>query len=102
MEILKPSLTELTTKYYVRNSLKEVRKFKDKYITIFVNIFLFLLFIILVGGLLYYKYKGKLSPQEKAIKNREKKLYIFQKLHQISYEKQKESQQLITNLPLVN
>ena len=80
MEILKPSLTEITTKYYVRNSLKDVRNFKDKYITIFVNIFLFLLFIILVGGLLYYKYKGKLSPQEKAIKEREKKIISFSKI----------------------
>ena len=101
MEFTKPSLTEFTTKYYIRNSLREVRQFKDKYITIFVNIFLFLVLISLIGGLLYYKYKGKLTPQEKIIKEREKKLYLFQKLHQLSYEKQKESQQLITNLPLV-
>ena len=42
MDIVKPSLTEFTTKYYVRHSLKEARIFKDKYITIFVNIILFL------------------------------------------------------------
>lgn len=101
MEFTKPSLTEFTTKYYIRNSLREVRQFKDKYITIFVNIFLFLLLVSSVGALLYYKYKGKLTSEEKLIKEREKKLYIFQKLHQISYEKQKESQQLITNLPLL-
>jgi hypothetical protein len=101
MESLKPSLTELTTKYYIRNSLKEVRQFKDKYITIFVNIFLFLLFIGVIGGLLYYKYKGKLTPQEKKVKEQEKKRYLFQKLHQLSYDKQKENQQLITNLPII-
>ena len=71
MEITKPSLTEFYTKYYVRHSLKEVRVFKDKYITIFANIFLFLIFVLLVGGLLLYKYKGKLTPQEK--KNKERK-----------------------------
>ena len=101
MEFTKPSLTEFTTKYYIRNSLKEVRHFKDKYITIFVNISLFLLFIILCFALLYYKYKGKLTPQQKKQKDNEKKMYLFQKLHQISYEKQKESQKLITDLPLV-
>ena len=101
MDFTKPALTEFSTKYYIRNSLKEVRRFKDKYITILVNVLLFLLFVGVVGGLLYYKYKGKLTPDEKRQKEQEKKMYLFQKLHQISYEKQKESQSLITNLPLV-
>ncbi len=101
MDFTKPALTEFSTKYYIRNSLKEVRRFKDKYITILVNVSLFLLFVGVLGGLLYYKYKGKLTPDEKKQKEQEKKMYLFQKLHQISYEKQKESQSLITNLPLV-
>ena len=101
MDLSKPSLTEFSTKYYIRHSLKEVRRIKDKYITILVNILLFLLFIGTIGGLLYYKYKGKLTPEQKKLKEQEKKIYIFQKLHQISYEKEKESQNLITNLPLV-
>jgi hypothetical protein len=101
MDLSKPSLTEFSTKYYIRHSLKEVRRIKDKYITILVNILLFLLFIGTIGGLLYYKYKGKLTPEQKKLKEQEKKMYIFQKLHQISYEKEKESQNLITNLPLV-
>ena len=62
MDFAKPSLTEFTTKYYIRNSLKDVRQFKDKYITIFFNISLFLLFIVIGSGLLFYKYKGKLTP----------------------------------------
>jgi len=101
MDFIKPSLTEFTTKYYIRNSLKDVRRLKDKYITFGVNISLFLLLILLFGGLLYLKYKGKLTPDQKKQKEQEKKLYIFQKLHQISYEKEKASQNLITNLPLV-
>ena len=101
MDFIKPSLTEFTTKYYIRNSLKDVRRLKDKYITIGVNISLFLLLILLFGGLLYLKYKGKLTPEQKKQKEQEKKIYIFQKLHQISYEKEKASQNLITNLPLV-
>ena len=99
MELIKPTLTEFTTKYYIRNSLKEVRILKDKYISIFANIFLFVLFILIIGGLLYYKYKGKLTPEQEVIKNNIKKQYIFEKLHHISYQKQKERQTLITNLP---
>jgi len=100
MEFTKPSLTEFTTKHYVSHSLKEVREFKNKYITIGVNIGLLLFFILLVGGLLWYKYKGKLTLQEKKDKAHKEKLYLFSKLQQYSHDKQKESQRLITNLPI--
>lgn len=101
MDFPKPALTEFSTKFYLRNSLREVRRFKDKYITIFANILLFCLFIGIFGGLLYYKYKGKLTPQEKIQKEKVKKQYLFQKFHQLSYEKDKANQNLITDLPLV-
>ena len=78
MEFTKPSLTEFTTKYYIRHSLKEVRVLKDKYMTIGVNILLLTIFITLIGGLLYYKYKGKLTDQEKKwSKNNKKKCIYF-------------------------
>ena len=101
MEYIKPELTEIETKYYIRNSLKDVRKFKNKYITIFINLFLLLLFITFIGGLLLYKYKGKPTQEEKLLKQRQQKLYLFQKLQQYSHDKQKQQQQLITNLPLI-
>ena len=79
MEFTKPSLTEYNTKFHIRNSLRESRVFKDKHITILVNIFLFLLLVGVISGLLYYKYKGKPSPEDKRLKD----------------------QQQITNLPLL-
>mgnify|MGYP001212550845 CR=1 FL=1 len=101
MDILKPTLTENLSKFYIRTSLKDIRVKKNKYITIFINIFLFLLFIGSIGAFLYYKYKGKLTPEEKEIKDNQKKMYLFEKLHKISYEKHKENQNLITDLPLI-
>lgn len=101
MEISKPLLTEITTKFYIKNSLKEVRQFKNKYITLFVNIGLFLAFILITGLLLYFKYKGKLTPEEKKIKENQKKQYLFEKLHRISDAKRKENQNLITDLPII-
>lgn len=100
--IRKPLLTEFRTKYYVNSALKDVRKFKDKYITIAVNIILFLLFLGIVAGLLYYKYKGKLTIQEKKQKAHEKKMYLYKKLQQYSYNKQKQNESIITNLPLIH
>tara|TARA_Y100000591_G_C21659074_1_gene606825 strand:+ start:203 stop:508 length:306 start_codon:yes stop_codon:yes gene_type:complete len=101
MEISKPLLTELTTKYYIKNSLKTIRDVKNKYITIFVNIILFILFFLVFGLLLYYRYKGQLTIEEKNIKEKEKKQYLFEKLHKISYEKHKEQKDLITDLPII-
>jgi len=101
MEYSKPLLTELTTKFYIKNSLKEVRCFKNKYISIIINVLLLLLFIGSISLLLYYKYKGKPTQEEIKIKENQKKHYLFEKLHKISYEKRKENQNLITDLPII-
>lgn len=100
MEKITPSLIENSTKIYLRSALKDSRNIKNKYITIGVNIFLFILFIIFIVGFLLYKYKGKLTPQEKEKKDREKQEYLINMMQRYSVEKQKESQSLITNLPL--
>ena len=66
-----------------------------------VNILLFLGFLGITGLLLYYRYKGKLNPEEIKAKENIKKQYLFEKLHKISYEKRKENQNLITDLPII-
>ena len=101
MDFITPTLTENLSKFHIRNSLKEIRIKKNKYITIIFNIFLFLIFTGSFGGFLYYKYKGKLTEEEKEIKENQKKMYLFEKLHKISYEKHKENQNLITDLPII-
>ena len=55
MSDVKPILCEPGVKYFVSNSLKECRKFKDHYISLFFNIGALLLFVIGVGLFLYYK-----------------------------------------------
>jgi glucan phosphoethanolaminetransferase (alkaline phosphatase superfamily) len=99
--LIKPSLIENSTKYYISHSLKQTRALKDKYITIGVNIGLFILLISGIAALLLYKYRGKLSPYESHKKDYAKKMYIYKKLQQYSHNKLKENQNLITNLPLL-
>ena len=101
MENTIPNLIEIDTKFYLNNSLKKVRTFKDKNITILTNIVLLLLFFLLFGGLLYYKYKGKLTPEEIKKKEEERKNYIFTKMQHFSLNKMKEKQELITDLPIL-
>lgn len=101
MEITKPLLIENMNKYLIKKSLRQVRSFKNYYITLIVNISFFILFIGAITIFLYYRYKGKLTPEEKEIKEKLKKQYLFEKLHKISYEKRKEQQNLITDLPVI-
>ena len=60
---------------------------------------MFVLFIIILGGILLYKYKGKITPIEREIINRKKQEYIVSKLQQISLIKKQTSERLITDLP---
>ena len=60
----KPLLVEPGVKYFINGSLKECRKFKDKHITFWFNLGMMGLFIVFFGGILLYRYKGKLTPSE--------------------------------------
>lgn len=99
MESRIPFLIENDTRFFIKHALRTSREYKDKYINIATNIFLFLLFFIIFGGLLYYKYKGNPTQEEIIHKNNERKKYFFQKLQKYQIDKNKENQSLITNLP---
>jgi hypothetical protein len=49
---------------------------------------------------LYYKYKGRLTPEEKEQKEIEKQQYILKKIKTFQEDKLRMQQQLITGLPL--
>ena len=94
-----PCLTEPGVKYFIACTLKECRSFKNRNINILFNLGMIILFLIVIGGFLFYKYKGKLSVEEIAYKNRIKQEYIVSKLQQLAIRKQKQNETLITNLP---
>ena len=97
--VARPRLIEPGVKYFLNGTLKECRRFKDKHATILFNIIMVFVLIVVVGGFLMYKYKGKLTPTEVYIKNRKKKEYIISKLQQLAYLRKTQSQSIITNLP---
>ena len=66
------------------------------------NISLLALFIIVISLTLIYKYKGKPTKEDLELKEREKYQYILSKLKQMESIKMKESQDLITNIPVWN
>ena len=98
-DFTKPRLIEPGVKYFLNETLKQCRIFKSKYHNLIWNISLASFFIILLGAFLIYKYKGKLTPVEKDMKNREKQQYILSKIKKVQESKRRSQQELITGLP---
>ncbi len=98
-EVKYPRLVENGVKYFLNETLKQCRIFKEKYQNTILNIGLLVLFLLILVATLIYKYKGKLSPIEKQKKDREKKQYILSKIQNFQQAKKRAHQELITGLP---
>ena len=94
-----PMLTEPGVKYFINETLKQCRQFKENHQHIIFNIGLLVMFFIILGALLLYKYKGKLSEEEIEQKELLKKQYILSKIRNFKDSKIKSQQELITGLP---
>jgi len=95
----KPILTEPGVKYFLSQTLKQCHIIKDKYKNYIFNLSLFIGFLLVLGCILIYKYKGRLTPHEKNQKNKEKQQYILSKIKILQDSKRKAHQELITGLP---
>ena len=99
VENIRPMLTEPGVKYFINETLKQCHQFKEKYHNINFNIGLLVVFFIILGILLLYKYKGKITPEEIEQKEVQKKQYILSKIRNYQDAKTKAQQKLITGLP---
>ena len=95
----KPMLTEPGVKYFINETLKQCLQFKENHQHIIFNIGLLVMFFIILGVFLFYKYKGKLSEEEIEQKELLKKQYILSKIRNFKDAKIKSQQELITGLP---
>ena len=98
-EISKPALTEPGVKYFLHQTLKQCHVARDTFHNLIFNVGLFIGFLIILGLMLLYKYKGRLTPVEIAIKNKEKQQYILSKIKNFQQAKRIAHQELITGLP---
>jgi hypothetical protein len=95
----KPTLIEPGVKYFLSETLKQCRIFKNNYNNLLINISFGIVFFVILGIILLFKYKGKLTPVEKEIRNRQKQQYILSKIQNFQESKQRAHQELITGLP---
>jgi hypothetical protein len=98
-DLSKPALTEPGVKYFLHQTLKQCHIARDKFNNMVFNIGLFIAFLLILGLILIYKYKGKLSPIELERKNKEKQQYILSKIKNFQHAKRTAHQELITGLP---
>lgn len=94
-----PSLIEPGTKSFLNHTLRQCHIIKSKYYNELFNMGIFLTLSIVVSAVLFYKYKGRLTPLEKERKNREKQQYILTKIKNVQEAKRRSQQELITGLP---
>jgi hypothetical protein len=95
-----PRLIEPGMKYFLDESLKICNNTKKTYNNNFINISLFIGFIVLVGWLLYYRKKNKEKfKREKELKEEEAKLEIYNTVKKVNEEQYRDKGNLITEIP---
>lgn len=101
--INKPKLVQNTTKYFFNSVLQNCHKIKQENYNLFYNISMFVLFIFIFGIILFYKYKGNKTTEEKYQENLKNKQYIMSKLVYYNRQNLENNQRIknnmITNLP---
>lgn len=95
-----PNLVEPKAKIFLKGALKHSHEIKKLYINQIYNFGLAIMLIVIFGGFLLYKYKGALTPVEKEIKKRKEYQDILIQLKTIENKQFKESQTLLTDLPI--
>jgi hypothetical protein len=76
-------LTEPGIKSYFKDSFQQCKEYKLSYYTKVLNIGLFLLFVVGLFTLLYYKKKEKISPELRRKKNEEDRMYIVNRIRSL-------------------
>ena len=95
----KPVLTEPGVKYFLSQTLKQCHVTRIQFYNWVFNISVFGVFLLILAVILFYKYKGRLTPAEVDQQNREKQQYILSKIKNLQEAKRKAHQELITGLP---
>ena len=62
-------------------------------------IVLIIIFLSIIASVLFYKYKGKMTPSQKRQKDLEAHQYILKRIQNLEFAKKQAEQELITGLP---
>jgi len=95
----RPKLVEPGTKYFLSETLKQCHQFKLRHHNIMMNVLLAGILVFMMASFLWYKYRGKPTPEEERLRERQKREYILSKIQNYQESKRQLSDRLITGLP---
>ena len=98
----KPALIESGVKYFHNNVLKKCHEKKTWLENIALNTVFFIIFVGIIGAILYYKKKTRPTELDKRIKEYTEAEFILSKIKNIEKQKRIDDGRLITNLPPLN
>ena len=94
-----PILTEPGVRYFLSGILRQCREKKYKIYSRIFNITLFCMFLLALGGFLYYRYKGKMTEEEKKSRVKEEEIYISSKIRELQQKSARKQNLIITDIP---
>lgn len=97
-----PTLIEPGVKYFFNQTLKQCNVKRNNLYNTLCNLGLFAAFLGIFLSILYYKKKTKKNEVELEEEERQNQLIILSKIKNYNDVKLRESQELITNLPVMN
>jgi hypothetical protein len=97
-----PTLIEPGVKYFFNQTLKQCNVKRNNLYNTLCNLGLFAVFLGIFLSILYYKKKTKKNEVELEEEERQNQQIILSKIKNYNDVKLRESQELITNLPLMN
>ena len=102
----KAKLVDNGVKYFFNGILKQCHNYKQNHYSLYYNFSMLILFCIIIGVILLFRYKGNKTNKEKKEKELKNKYYIMSKLmlynKQNIENKQRIKNNMITNLPDYN
>jgi hypothetical protein len=94
-----PGLTEPGVRYFLCEILKQCKEKKYALYSRIFNITIFILFVLVLGGILYYRHKGKMTEVEKKRRQKTEEVYMIEKIKSIQQKGVKNQNHIITDLP---
>lgn len=94
-----PKLIEPGAKYFFNETLKRCRITKYDYFNHIYNLCLAVIFIIIIGTILYCTYNNKNNDYQQKQKILQQELYIASKIRNVKQAQRRERGQMITNIP---
>ena len=97
-----PNLVEPNVRYFIDNSLKSVHEYKMNTYTFFLNFTAGALFVLVFGGILYYRYKSKPTPYEIQQKMKRDQEIVMSKIQMYQDDRKRSNFSDMTKIPFVD